>query len=171
MGQEPTAEELIEALELPEGDDGPIFNFRDLEDGSELTGTKDEPGRLETQRGPQIALDIKFEFDSARLTTAAIMTLDQLGLAMVSQRLANNVFLVVGHTDAVGTAGYNLRLSEQRAMAVKRYLVTRFGVGDRQLHGSGKGEGEPLDPANPTGAVNRRVEIINVGRLAGLATQ
>ncbi|HEX5387450.1 MAG TPA: OmpA family protein [Gemmatimonadales bacterium] len=67
---------------------------------------------------------------------------------------------VAGHTDNVGTAAYNLRLSRARAKAVRDFLVAN-GVPASQLTSKGYGESKPIAP-NKTAdgrAQNRRVEL------------
>lgn len=67
---------------------------------------------------------------------------------------------VVGHTDNVGDAGFNMVLSERRAEAVKAYLVN-LGVGADRLLTEGKGEQDPIT-TNETmegRARNRRIEF------------
>ena len=69
--------------------------------------------------------------------------------------------LVQGHTDSVGSDEGNLELSEQRAEAVKTFLVAR-GVPPDRIRSEGKGESQPLT-GNDTPedrANNRRVEIV-----------
>jgi len=67
---------------------------------------------------------------------------------------------VSGHTDDVGGVQYNFWLSEQRAIAVKQYLV-EGGVESRRIETRGAGEMEPLGSnLTPEGrALNRRIEF------------
>ena len=51
--------------------------------------------------------------------------------------------LVTGHTDRIGSAEYNQKLSERRANQVKDYLVSQ-GVDASRLQAVGKGESEPV---------------------------
>ncbi|MBT2224992.1 OmpA family protein [Nonomuraea sp. NEAU-A123] len=110
-----------------------------------------------------ISSDVLFAFDQARLTPVAARH-----LARIADRLrtASGTVRVDGYTDAVGTTGYNLTLSQRRAQSVKREL-------DRILHGkppttaTGHGEADPVAPNvkdgkdNPAGrAKNRRVTIV-----------
>ena len=73
----------------------------------------------------------------------------------------NSTVLVVGHTDSVGTAAYNMQLSEDRAMAVARELVA-FGTSASRIRVLGRGFQQPIATnATVAGrAQNRRVEII-----------
>ncbi len=111
---------------------------------------------------PSIDLDIRFALDSAILTPAAKRQLDTLAAAMRWSGLDGARFLLVGHTDAVGTRAYNLALSERRAAAVRRYLVTRHGIDPARLDVLGWGEERLKRPSDPAGAINRRVEVVRL---------
>jgi OmpA-OmpF porin, OOP family len=74
------------------------------------------------------------------------------------------VIMVVGHADNVGQTAANQKLSEQRAQAVKNYLVKQ-GIEPNRIYAEGKGETQPIaDNATAEGRTkNRRVEIEVVG--------
>lgn len=114
-------------------------------------------------RRPSVNFQIQFEFGSDRLTDEARRVLRELGAAITSRELSRFSFLIAGHTDGVGSAEYNLLLSERRARAVRDYLVTTVNVSPERLRDVGWGEARPLDTGNPDGDVNRRVEITNIG--------
>ena len=67
---------------------------------------------------------------------------------------------VVGHTDSVGNDQYNLELSQDRADAVKKYLITK-GVPTESITTLGLGETQPISDNNTSEgrAKNRRVEF------------
>ncbi|MEO1426197.1 MAG: OmpA family protein, partial [Pseudomonadota bacterium] len=67
---------------------------------------------------------------------------------------------IAGHTDSVGSASLNQRLSEARAKAVSAWLV-EYGVDPAQLSARGFGETRPLaDNETPLGrAKNRRIDF------------
>ena len=69
---------------------------------------------------------------------------------------------IQGHTDNVGAAAFNQRLSEARAVAVKQYIVTNFGVAADRLTTAGFGDTKPVsDNSTEIGrAQNRRVELV-----------
>ena len=71
---------------------------------------------------------------------------------------------IEGHTDNVGNAGANRKLSEERAAAVKSWLVGK-GVKGQQLATAGLGDSKPVgDNTTDAGrAQNRRVELVKVG--------
>ena len=69
---------------------------------------------------------------------------------------------ILGHTDGDGDDATNLKLSEQRAEAVKNILVTEYGIDKSKLTTEGRGETQPLANNNTAEgkAQNRRVEFI-----------
>ncbi len=123
------------------------------------------PGSGTATPPASVALDIPFELGSSALRPSAAAQLAQLAAALRSEQLAPYRFLIAGHTDATGGADYNRRLSGRRADAVRRRLIDA-GVAAQRLDARGLGEDEPLDPAHPNAAANRRVEIRNLGVVA-----
>jgi outer membrane protein OmpA-like peptidoglycan-associated protein len=101
---------------------------------------------------------INFDFNKATLRPESEPVLRQL-LAMFNAD--QNYFAELGgHTDNVGTAAYNQKLSEARAVAVKAWLVSH-GIGEQRITPKGYGDTRPLVP-NTTDAnrfKNRRVEL------------
>jgi OOP family OmpA-OmpF porin len=108
------------------------------------------------------AADTFFDFDKAVLKPEGKAKLDDL----VSKTGGINleVIIAVGHTDSVGTDGYNQKLSVKRSDAVKNYLVSK-GIEKNRVYTEGKGEKSPVaDNKTSQGrAKNRRVEIEVVG--------
>lgn len=110
-------------------------------------------------RGHTIDLQVQFAFNSADLLPAGRRQLDELALALSDRSLASDSFEITGHTDRVGDAQYNMRLSQERAVTVKNYLVTAHNVSPARLRSAGLGFMRLAEPGNPTAAVNRRVEV------------
>lgn len=86
-------------------------------------------------------------------------------LAPVGELLKNDAVLkleIQGHTDNVGQAAANLKLSQDRAAAVKTYLVQTFGIPAARLTTAGFGDTKPVAPntAEAGRAQNRRVELV-----------
>ena len=69
--------------------------------------------------------------------------------------------LVEGHTDAHGSAEYNMILSKRRAESVASYLIAKSGVSADCLIVAGMGKNVPL-VTNPFDARNRRVQFVRV---------
>jgi OOP family OmpA-OmpF porin len=69
---------------------------------------------------------------------------------------------VIGYTDSTGSDAANQRMSEQRAQAVKDYLVQRHGIDARRITTEGRGPADPV-ASNDTAAgrqQNRRAVVI-----------
>ncbi len=109
------------------------------------------------------AFQINFEFASARLTPDAQLVLDKIGAVMSAPDAGSVKFRIAGHTDGVGSGQRNLKLSKDRAEAVKEYLTSHYGIPDTRLQALGKGAKELRNKADPSAAENRRVEITNLG--------
>jgi outer membrane protein OmpA-like peptidoglycan-associated protein len=123
-------------------------------------------GALASPQEALAAMDfrVQFAFNSAELTPQAKIVLDRLGEALRSDQLRTYRFQVAGHTDAVGTEEANVELSKARAQAVTDYLVSKFEIAPERLVSVGYGKSQLLDPNNPASSVNRRVQIINLGK-------
>lgn len=106
-----------------------------------------------------IDLVIQFEFDSSKLLDVSKPLLDNLAIAMNRDRLKDVKFRVEGHTDAKGSADYNLKLSQRRASSVVSYLQTR-GIDLDRLVVEGKGSTELFLPEKPLAMENRRVKVV-----------
>ncbi|MCY1433019.1 putative lipoprotein YiaD precursor [compost metagenome] len=120
-----------------------------------LPETANEP---KAREGGLLSLQVQFDFGSAQLSQSSYTVLQKLAKALASGELKNYSFSVVGHTDAVGSAEYNLVLSRQRASSVKAYLVAQ-GVQASRITSDGKGFSQLLDSNSPKNPINRRVEV------------
>ena len=106
-----------------------------------------------------LMVEISFEFDSAKLTPPARQELNAVAAALSGPELAGVQLVLEGHTDASGSADYNLRLSQRRANAVVAYLTLR-GISRDRLRAAGYGEYRLLPEYAPTDDRQRRVEIV-----------
>ena len=102
---------------------------------------------------------ILFDTDKATIKPESRPTLDEVVSLMGGEPQWQ--ITVEGHTDATGAAAHNQTLSEQRAAAVKAYLVSK-GVAESRLIAAGFGASRPVaDNATELGrAQNRRVELV-----------
>ncbi|MBI3897444.1 MAG: OmpA family protein [Gammaproteobacteria bacterium] len=105
------------------------------------------------------SLLVTFATNSAELTVEGAAVLDKVGLALKSDQLANYKFNIEGHADPRGTDEFNLQLSEERAVAVRQYLVQNYKIAEARLTAIGKGESELMNVENPIAPENRRVTI------------
>jgi outer membrane protein OmpA-like peptidoglycan-associated protein len=119
---------------------------------------------IEPSAPPKVLLPIYFEFNSATLRPEADELLEKVGAALASSELEPFSFAIEGHTDDVGSAGYNERLSKLRANAVEVKL-REHGIPTRRLKTAGHGESAPVatNGTDEGRTRNRRVEIINLG--------
>jgi outer membrane protein OmpA-like peptidoglycan-associated protein len=101
---------------------------------------------------------VLFDFDSYDLRYEARRDLDQVADILI--RYPETTIVVAGHTDSIGNAGYNQRLSEYRAQSVANYLISR-GVQPHRISSVGYGETMPIaSNATESGRQrNRRVEL------------
>jgi len=111
---------------------------------------------------PSIDLEIYFDYNSASISPRAVPGLTSLGRALTDPALRGGVFLVGGHTDARGSDGYNLDLSEKRAQSVKQFLMQKFSIKEDTLVVAGFGKEQLKNKAVPYAAQNRRVQITNL---------
>ncbi len=102
--------------------------------------------------------DILFEFDSPALQASTKPYLDKVVLLM--KRVPNMTVEISGHTDNVGNADYNKKLSGQRAEAVRQYLIDG-GISTERISAQGLGADTPLvsNDTKEGRAQNRRVEL------------
>lgn len=115
-------------------------------------------------KSPSIDLEILFDYNSSAIRPASMPNIIKLGQALSDDSLKGGTFIVAGHTDARGSAAYNLKLSQARSLSVKNFLVSNFGIKSDKLLAVGHGEEQPKIPGNPEAAANRRVQIINLAQ-------
>lgn len=121
----------------------------------------EQAGNEATSAAKFVSLTIGFQFNSAEISPESGETLNSLAKALKSEQLAELEFMVEGHTDGKGTPEYNLKLSQQRAAAVKNYLE-KLGIASKRLRSQGKGDTELANAQDRFAAENRRVKIITL---------
>jgi len=121
----------------------------------------------ETARGLIVNLsDVLFDTGSAVLKPGAREKLARVaGIVLTHPDLR---LQVEGHTDGVGGADYNQRLSESRAESVRTYLVSQ-GIASNTVTTRGFGDTQPVASNDTAGGrqQNRRVELIVAGESIG----
>jgi OOP family OmpA-OmpF porin len=88
-----------------------------------------------------LAADTLFAFDKAILKPEGKAALDNV--VNQAKALKVEVIVAVGYTDRIGSAEYNLALSQRRAAAVKTYLVSK-GIPADKIYTEGKGKANPV---------------------------
>ena len=114
---------------------------------------------------------VHFGFGEGYLREEEIDKLDRIA-SILERILASHpdeVFLIEGHTDAVGSDAANLRLSRQRAQAVKEALTTYYVIPAESLETVGLGERYLKIPTSQPEAENRRVSLARITPLVGQA--
>lgn len=149
----------------PDGERDPVIQAKTPTiDQPLVQGARPNPaGSPETAPALSYDLYVTFPFASHRLTDRAKDTLNSLATALNHPDLVDKRIRIAGHTDAVGTAESNMRLSERRAEEVRRFLWDVHKVDRMRIETVGYGESRLKDPARPRAGINRRVELVNLG--------
>jgi outer membrane protein OmpA-like peptidoglycan-associated protein len=152
-------------IEVWASDDGSDYELRIVERtimDQEVVADPDALAKDIKSTGHVAVYGIYFEFDSYAIKPESAPTLEA-----IAKMLKDNPSLrlyVVGHTDMVGTLGYNMELSSKRAGAVVSALVKEHAVAAQRLDPRGVG---PLCPIRTNRTeegrkLNRRVELVEI---------
>lgn len=97
-----------------------------------------------------------FGFNQYRLTG----DLSPLQAILDAARPSAMPIRIIGYTDNLGSAGYNLKLSQKRAQAIADWLIAH-GIDAERIAVSGEGENTPVAPNTTSAgrAANRRAEV------------
>jgi len=118
------------------------------------------PARVEVKdNNIEIHEKIQFEHDKATIKEASFGLLDEI-VKVIKENAHIKKIQVEGHASSEGDAKHNLKLSDNRAKAVKKYLVDH-GVADASLLAKGFGSNKQLvkETDEATRETNRRVEF------------
>ena len=157
-------EEIEDALSAPPVDD--------VEGGYSLDEIRYSP-RLR-ERMPSVNLNtINFEFGSWEVGQDQVIRLEVIAKAIehILRRNPDEVFLIEGHTDAVGSDEDNLSLSDRRAESVARVLSDEFNIPPENLVTQGYGEQYLLVSTDGPERNNRRVEFRRITPLLARGDQ
>lgn len=158
------------SIRLPSGDryeyfflgfrDSVSYNFLEIPLAAENTSYK-KPFKVDIQHQPPktfVLDDCNFETGKAMLDPDSYTVLDEL-VAYLNRKDDERIE-ICGHTDNVGTAANNLKLSQERAEAVRTYLLSR-GIAEDRVTAKGYGMTQPVaDNKTEDGrAQNRRTEV------------
>ncbi len=134
-----------------------------IHDPSRTNRINREPLSEQLGKLAQFTIAIQFDFDSARIRPDSFRAVGLMADALNHPYLQGYRFLIVGHTDGKGNREYNLKLSQQRADAIREALINPFGIPAARIESVGLGEEQLLNAAKPEAAENRRVQLINIG--------
>jgi len=138
--------------------------LRDFKTRQITVEERDQVAKLvDESKAPNVDVQILFAFDSAEILPKALPSLNELGKALTDPKLKGASFLIAGHTDAKGSADYNLALSQRRAASVADFLIKTYHVDKGQLSVIGFGEEQLKNKEDPFADENRRVQIVNTG--------
>ncbi|ROH88692.1 OmpA family protein [Stagnimonas aquatica] len=129
-------------------------------EAEELRRQMEDLQAKQTDRGLVMTLgDVLFATGKADLKAGSAERLNKL-VAFLG-KYPDRTVVIEGHTDSTGSEATNQRLSQQRAEAVRAYLLSQ-GVAANRVSAVGKGESLPVaDNATAAGRQqNRRVEIV-----------
>ncbi|WP_082072795.1 OmpA family protein [Hyphomicrobium sp. 99] len=145
-------DDVYEALSAP-----PIDDFRDrytLDEIRATVGIRDRMRRVDLD-------DITFEFGSWDVDPSQYRKLERIarGMNRIIDRNPNEVFMIEGYTDAVGSEEDNLSLSDRRAESVATVLSEQFQVPFENLTTQGYGEQYLKVPTQAPERLNRRVAV------------
>jgi outer membrane protein OmpA-like peptidoglycan-associated protein len=138
-----------------------LASVRNRKTRSLSLGEREEIAEIASTK-PNIDLEIQFDFNSASIRQASMPSVQALGQALSDPKLKGSTFVVAGHTDGIGSDSFNQDLSERRADTIKRYLVDNYHIATGDLVTVGYGKTKLKDAQDPTDAINRRVQVVNM---------
>lgn len=150
-------------LEVAVHDGGETYELTVVEEAGmeqKVEFTAMELAKTLSEKGSVALHNILFDTGKATLKAESSSALAPVGELLKSD--AGLKLEIQGHTDNVGAAAANLKLSQERALAVKTYLIQTFGVSASRLTTAGFGDTKPVaDNKTDAGrAQNRRVELV-----------
>ncbi len=133
----------------------------DVVDGEQTVKIQLSPNRTELEDDQiRILEKVLFETASSKIKPISFQLLDEVAAVLID-RDEIELIEVQGHADERGSSSYNLKLSTNRAKAVRQYLVDA-GVAPERLVIQGYGEDQPLQVGSDEAAwaQNRRVQFV-----------
>lgn len=111
---------------------------------------------------PSVDLEILFDYNSDRLRPDQVAPLVDLARDLQGVDFNEAQLVLMGHTDAIGSAAYNQDLSLRRAQSVAAFLTRQAGIPAYRIRTSGMGYSYLRYPNDPEHPGNRRVQVILV---------
>lgn len=109
----------------------------------------------------ELKSDVLFGFDKANIKEEGKVELDQLYSQLNNVAATDGQIVVTGHTDRIGKAAYNQKLSEKRAQSVVDYLVNK-GIPSDRISAAGVGSAQPVtgDTCNTVAQRNAKIACL-----------
>jgi OmpA-OmpF porin, OOP family len=150
-------------LEIKISNSGEVYELYVIEEAAmeqKVEFTAMELANALNDKGSVVLHNILFDTGKATLKPESAAALAPVGELLKAD--AALALEIQGHTDNVGQPAANLKLSQDRAAAVKAYLVQTFGIPAGRLTSSGFGDSKPIaaNSAESGRAQNRRVELV-----------
>jgi OmpA-OmpF porin, OOP family len=150
-------------VEVGVSNGGEVYSLTVVEEAAmvqQVEFTAMELAKILNEQGSVALHGILFDTGQATLRSESKGDLQSVGELLKQQPALR--LEIQGHTDNVGAADLNRRLSESRAAAVKQYLVATFAIAADRLTTAGFGDSKPVaDNKTEQGrAQNRRVELV-----------
>ena len=114
---------------------------------------------------PRVEVDtVHFGYNEGFVREEELANLDNIAslIERIVKKYPNEVFLIEGHTDAVGTDEYNLNLSQLRAESVKKMMTTYYVIPAENLRTVGLGKRFLKIPTPDPEPENRRVSVVRI---------
>ncbi|MDD2341547.1 MAG: porin OmpA [Tolumonas sp.] len=102
--------------------------------------------------------DVLFDFNKATLKPAGVSALSKLYNQIQTLEMNDKNIVVYGYTDRIGSDGYNLKLSQDRAKSVSSFLTSK-GLSATRITAVGRGEADPVSPAS-CNAIKAKKDLI-----------
>jgi outer membrane protein OmpA-like peptidoglycan-associated protein len=150
-------------LQVSVSNSGEVYDLIVVEEAGmeqKVEFTASELAKALNDKGSVALHNILFDTGKATLKPESAAALAPVGELLKSD--GNLKLEIQGHTDNVGQAAANLKLSQDRAASVKTYLVQTFSIPAARLTTAGFGDTKPVadNTAESGRAQNRRVELV-----------
>ncbi|MCC5966871.1 MAG: OmpA family protein [Natronohydrobacter sp.] len=113
---------------------------------------------------PSVDLEVLFDYASYELRGDQLGPLLSLASDLQDLDFSDRQLILMGHTDAVGSAAFNIPLSMRRAEAVAAFLSSQARIPRHRIKTAGMGFEYLRYPHDPTHAANRRVQIMMISQ-------
>lgn len=141
---------------------GPIVRSLREQGAISLTPDQPLPPGLDL---PTVDVRVDFAEGGHLLSTAGMMDLRSVAMALNAPQLAQSRFQVAGHYFNLSAPASALPVSYRRAAAVTEHLIAFYGVDPARLVPVGYGQTKPSDPGDYQSPLNSRIELINIDTL------